>query len=179
MSNAKSKKAQKVGKAIADKMSAADTERISNDAQSAKRFLTSFVGDDLSAKKYKDKRKSVEYFHQPSLTNPHHNIPLKELLDRHAKGMAVAVYHPHYDFDELGQGDIETLELQKLDTMERLELAQQLKYDIEQGEFALEQKKKEIEDEKSSLNIFTQVATKLKDLIDFDEKAADDDGEFD
>jgi hypothetical protein len=115
--------------------------------------------------KYRDPKKSVEYFDKASLTVQEHNISLKTLLERYTRGQNVAVYNPHFDFDSFGDG-LETLELDKLDTMERLELANNLKDSIKEHRIRLEMNKYKVEVDEEKMSTFEKVAVKLKQLLD-------------
>ncbi|AXL14947.1 hypothetical protein [Microviridae sp.] len=152
------KKDEKLHKKALEKISKHET---AYDIQTALKDTSS---SHTTATKYKTRRKSVEYFHQPSLTNPDHDVPLKTLLERHSRGQSVAIYSPHFDLDANGDG-LDTLELNKLDTMQRLELASKIGDDLFEAKQLIAVKKQEIEKDEESVSLMEQVGEKLLELM--------------
>lgn len=67
----------------------------------------------------------AEHFKRPSLTVPGQTLSLKQLLDRYVKGQDVDVFTPQYSEDP----DIPD-NLEKMDTLEKLDLAQNIRRGI-------------------------------------------------
>jgi len=70
--------------------------------------------------------KRQEQFTNPHQTIPGQSVPLKTLLERYTLGQDVKTFAPEYD----GTGDV-PINIERMDPMERLDAARQIKEAIE------------------------------------------------
>jgi len=74
---------------------------------------------------------------KPSKTVPGQTLPLKVLVERYVRGQHVEVFHAEYVEDENLDG------VERMDAVERLEFAHQLKQGINRGRDILAKKERE------------------------------------
>lgn len=78
-----------------------------------------------------------QIFTDPSLTVPNQTMPLRELLERFTRGEAVALITPNYT------GEEETLDLERLDEMDKLDLMREVTEGIKETQTRIDRRKKE------------------------------------
>lgn len=107
-----------------------------------------------------------EKFTQPSKTIQEHDVPLKTLLQRYSRGSSVQTFNPIFQLAEDGDGAY-IPEVEKMDTIQRIELSRQLKRKIKVTRQNLLAKKaaKEIKDKDKSL--YVEIIDGLKQLTAF------------
>lgn len=110
-----------------------------------------------------------EFNDKPSQTVPDMTLPLKELIKRHTRGQTIPTLVPQFDLED-GEIDFTLPDLTKMNKFEKIELLENIRYEIKstqeflQGK-AIERKRKE-DEEKLLKAAEKEVAGKIEEEED-------------
>lgn len=93
-----------------------------------------------------DKHVIMEEATKPSLTVQHHTMTLQELVERFTRGAGVKILDPTYAIEDDNYDELDLIDISKLDEMEKLDMAKELKTAIEMEKVAMAARAEEKEE---------------------------------
>lgn len=121
----------------------------------------------------KDVRK--EEFTQPSLTVPHHTMSLKELVDRFTRGDSINVLDPDYAIEDEEYDELDLIDVSRLDEIEKLEFAKDLKNAIADEKAALAARAERREEKAKKKKIGQRAVEAMEKVLGIYEEPTEED----
>lgn len=117
-----------------------------------------------------------EEFTQPSLTVPHHTMSLKELVDRFTRGDSINILRPDYAIEDEEYDELDLIDITRLDEIEKLEFANDLKNAIQDEKRALIARAERKAEKERSKKIGKRAVEAMEKVLGIYEEPGDSDG---